>query len=191
MRYQLRQSSVFLQNLFYRTSPALSRESLFWKSLTAVRLFGAGNEIRTRYLHLGKVALCQMSYARVWRRHPDLNRGIADLQSTALPLGYGAKKVGAWGRNRTNDTRIFSPLLYQLSYPGTLGGKWSGQRDSNSLPPPWQGGALPNELCPHMATEKGLEPSTSGVTGRRSNRLNYSAREMVGATGLEPVTPCL
>ena len=26
---------------------------------------GAGNEIRTRYLHLGKVALCQMSYARI------------------------------------------------------------------------------------------------------------------------------
>ena len=27
---------------------------------------GAGDEIRTRYLHLGKVALCQMSYARVF-----------------------------------------------------------------------------------------------------------------------------
>ena len=26
--------------------------------------FGAGNEARTRYLHLGKVALYQMSYAR-------------------------------------------------------------------------------------------------------------------------------
>ena len=26
-----------------------------------------------------------------------------------------------------------------------------------------------------MATEKGLEPSTSGVTGRRSNRLNHAA----------------
>ncbi len=25
---------------------------------------------------------------------------------------------------------------------------WSGQRGSNSLPPPWQGGALPDELCP-------------------------------------------
>ena len=25
---------------------------------------------------------------------------------------------GAFGRNRTNDTRIFSPLLYQLSYKG-------------------------------------------------------------------------
>ena len=27
---------------------------------------------------------------------------------------------------------------------------WSGQRGSNSLPPPWQGGALPDELCPHQ-----------------------------------------
>ena len=26
-----------------------------------------------------------------------------------------------------------------------------------------------------MATRKGLEPSTSGVTGRRSNQLNYHA----------------
>ena len=29
---------------------------------------------------------------------------------------------------------------------------------------------------PPMATRKGLEPSTSGVTGRRSNQLNYRAR---------------
>ena len=81
-------------------------------------------------------------------------------------------------------------------------GLWSGRRGSNSLPPPWQGGALPDELRPHlwcprsesnqrhadfqsaalptelqrqMATTKGLEPSTSGVTGRRSNQLNYRA----------------
>ena len=26
-------------------------------------------------------------------------------------------KEGGWTRNRTGDTRIFSPLLYQLSYP--------------------------------------------------------------------------
>jgi hypothetical protein len=31
----------------------------------------------------------------------------------------GGKGVnGAQGRNRTNDTRIFNPLLYQLSYLG-------------------------------------------------------------------------
>ena len=44
---------------------------------------------------------------------------------------------GASGRNRTNDTRIFSPLLYQLSYRGKK----------------------------KMATRNGLEPSTSSVTG--------------------------
>ena len=27
---------------------------------------------------------------------------------------------------------------------------WSGRRGSNSLPPPWQGGALPDELQPHI-----------------------------------------
>ena len=32
-------------------------------------LFGAGDEARTRYLDLGKVALYQMSYARIWRRY--------------------------------------------------------------------------------------------------------------------------
>src|SRR6188768_3341310 len=35
-----------------------------------------------------------------------------------MPLGEGS----GWSRNRTGDTRIFSPLLYQLSYPAfTLG----------------------------------------------------------------------
>ena len=56
---------------------------------------GAVDETRTRDLHLGKVALYQLSYYR-----------IGD---------------GALGRSRTTDTQIFSLLLYQLSYQGKYG----------------------------------------------------------------------
>ena len=39
-----------------------------------------------------------------------------------------------------------------------------------------------------LAGSMGLEPTASGVTGRRYNRLNYDPAKMVGGTGLEPVT---
>ncbi len=50
-----------------------------------------------------------------------------------------------------------------------------------------------------LAERTGLEPATSGVTGRHSNQLNYRSRKyclipthlhlvVVGDTGLEPVT---
>ena len=49
-----------------------------------------------------------------------------------------------------------------------------------------------------MAGPTRLELATSGVTGRRSNQLNYDPdtskpklKNMVGGTGLEPVTPGL
>ena len=37
-----------------------------------------------------------------------------------LRPGISQPIVGGWGRNRTADTRIFSPLLYRLSYPANL-----------------------------------------------------------------------
>ena len=48
-------------------------------------LLGAGDEARTRYLHLGKVALYRMSYTRKWCLRPELNWRHADFQSAALP----------------------------------------------------------------------------------------------------------
>jgi len=37
---------------------------------------------------------------------------------------FFSKLNGAQGRNRTSDTRIFNPLLYQLSYLGGGAGRW-------------------------------------------------------------------
>ena len=44
-----------------------------------------------------------------------------------------------------------------------------------------------------LAGSKGLEPSASGVTGRRYNQLNYDPDivSLVGGTGFEPATPGL
>ena len=97
----------------------------------------------------------------LWRHHPESNWGIKVLQTSALPLGYGAIWSGKRGSNppplpwqgsalpnelfpqygasewsRTTDTGIFSPLLYQLSYRGK-----------------------------NLATRRGLEPLTFSVTG--------------------------
>ena len=66
-------------------------------------------------------------------------------------------------------------MLQTIALPLGYSAVKSGLRGSNSLPPPWQGGALPDELNPQMATRMRLELTTSAVTGRRSNQLNYRA----------------
>ena len=44
------------------------------------------------------------------------------MQSTRWDQGSEQRDIGgAQSRNRTSDTRIFNPLLYQLSYLGTGG----------------------------------------------------------------------
>ena len=48
----------------------------------------------------------------------DLTEGVAqslDTKQNAQQL-LGVLRFGGLGRNRTTDTRIFNPLLYQLSY---------------------------------------------------------------------------
>ena len=84
--------------------------------------------------------LCRLN----WSGKRDSNSRPPPWQGGALPLSY-FRRYGASAQNRTVDTRIFSPLLYQLSYRGK------------------------------MATRMGLEPTTSAVTGRHSNQLNHRA----------------
>ena len=107
------------------------------------------------------------------------------LETVALPLNYAPMErktrfelatpslarrcsttelfpqYGASAQNRTVDTRIFSPLLYQLSYRGV------------------------------MATRMGLEPTTSAVTGRHSNQLNHRANVSVSDSYIYYHTFCV
>ena len=80
-------------------------------------------------------------------------------------------------------------VLQTIALPLGYSAIKSGLRGSNSLPPPWQGGALPDELNPQITTRMRFELTTSAVTGRRSNQLNY--RAIMGTIGLEPMTLCL
>ncbi len=60
-------------------------------------------------------------------RFPGISWDVAGLTKPRIPYFIKVCEAlgdvlecgnGAWSRNRTSDTRIFNPLLYQLSYPG-------------------------------------------------------------------------
>ena len=132
----------------------------------------------------------------------------ADLQSA--PFGHSgtcpylvASGAGDW--NRTRNLLITNQLLCQLSYTSELNLVPRG-----GIEPPTQGFSVPcstywateayklfflkmlvNLQAFSLATRKGLEPSTSSVTGWRTNHLYYRAKTiklMVGLHGLEPRT---
>ena len=104
---------------------------------------------------------------RIYSPPPLATRALLHM----LPL-WGFELVGAGKGTRTPDLLITNQLLYQLSYASAF---------------PYRGEIL--------AIRTGLEPVTSSVTGWHSNQLNYRTAHcltfMVGAIGLEPMTPCL
>ena len=50
----------------------------------------------------------------------DRNLNTANTYKTLDFIGFYRGLFGGQGRDRTGDTRIFSPLLYQLSYLATI-----------------------------------------------------------------------
>lgn len=129
------------------------RPPLFHWSYRPVDLLnpGADSGARTRGLLLGKQTLYLLSYARVFR---DRN-GRRWLPTPAPPFGAGPVVPDA-----PDD--------------------WSGQPGSNRRPPPWQGGALPAELCPQMVG--GGPGGSPGPADRWQSRL-VKERPGNGVTG--------
>ena len=65
--------------------------------------FGAADEARTRYLHLGKVALYQMSYGRIFGAFY-LAPIISDALKTSFKVGESLRFLGGDpNRARTDD----------------------------------------------------------------------------------------
>ena len=81
---------------------------------------------------------------------------------------------GAIDGVRTRDLRIDNPLLYQLSYNRMYDVIWVSTPFRNKVP------------LNFLARLTGLEPATSGVTGRRSNQLSYNriVEHMLNTCGL-------
>ena len=125
-----------------------------------------------------------------WRRHPDLNWGIEVLQTSALPLGYGAvlnctlslsKKcqlnlIGIKRMERMTRLELATSTLarWRSTRWATSAYCWCLRAESNHRHGDFQSPALPTELQRHissivsdwrMATRMGLEPTASSVTG--------------------------
>ena len=79
------------------------------------------------------------------------------------------------GQNRTADTRIFSPLLYQLSYLAATSRKLIGPRAPNQLRSPCV--AVITDLIPPLTLKS---PTTfihlGFATATRSSRIRFTAR---------------
>ena len=108
-------------------------------------------------------------FGSFWRHHPDSDWGIKVLQTSALPLGYGA--ITLYNMKRTRGVPPYSsleretgcslprePALRSGTAPAGLNAYafryyvaripsgsylWSGRRDSDPRHLPWQGNALP------------------------------------------------
>ena len=65
-----------------------------------------------------------------------------------LEMGNRSCSAASCGHSRPLHTKQKSHRFCISA--STMASYWSGRRGSNSLPPPWQGGALPDELRPHI-----------------------------------------
>ena len=79
------------------------------------------------------------------------------------------------GHNGFADRGLTTWLRYRAAEKSAYK-KWSGLRGSNSLPPPWQGGALPDELNPHIGASGRNRTNDTGIFSPLLYRLSYRGK---------------
>ncbi len=112
---------------------------------------------------------------------------VSGKRATAAPIAQAVELCQRWVRDLNPCTRICSPLpRLSANPPGEpfQGRTWwkgfpSGRRDSNSRHPPWQGGALPTELRPHVASTRFRAAQREGTLAHRSRRTKTGVAERV------------
>ena len=138
-----------------RTSMALMPRFLRRRSLRP----GAEDGIRTHDLEDfdgPHAKVLETPVVEAWSGRWDSNPRPSPWQGDALPLshfrscpeastGRVASPQGAEGQNRTDDTSIFSAVLYQLSY---LGPKHHGSRTKNRCQDAWLFPPPTESQCP-------------------------------------------
>jgi hypothetical protein len=117
------------------------------------------------------------------------------MQNGRCPIGDTARfllvagQSNGRGRNRTGDTRIFSPLLYQLSYPSGGSGRVAAVPDAaigrGHLPACQRGAAEParGSRLRQQGTAQAREEPTEEA---RRLKLRIGSAPIIRGEGIEP-----
>ena len=156
----------------FPTIAAQNKKAIVFASLHQRWLrIGAADEARTRYLHLGKVALYQMSYGRI-------SGAFIPAPSRAILANFGVPAKACGARFCGEKEKIWYSSQKSCLQDFPMNDRIFDVVPPIGIEPMTRGFSVPCSTdCATEAntTRIGLEPTTPSVTGWCSNQLSYRA----------------
>ena len=125
------------------------------------------------------------SQGRLWDKRDKITR-YWNSSDKADCVGKTLRSNGGWDDHRKENGWQFIRIASRWT--------WSGLRGSNSLPPPWQGGALPDELKPRFPWNAWFSIARDSRAVKRKFRQGWRRTEVLfrgySAKWLPPVLIC-